>query len=62
MVRAPAYPLAQQLLQTLQDRGYRDTGPRRALAQVIATKDRHFAAEELRSELPQLGGQRSIAR
>lgn len=55
MARAPAYPLAQQLMQTLQDRGYRDTAPRRALTTVIAGKDKHFAAEELRSELPHLG-------
>ena len=55
MVRALGYPLAQQLMQALQDRGYRDTAPRRALVQVIAGKDRHFAAEELRSELPHLG-------
>ena len=55
MVRALGYPLAQQLMQALQDRGYRDTAPRRALVQVIAGKNRHFAAEELRNELPHLG-------
>ena len=55
MVRAPVYPLAQQLMQALQDKGYRDTAPRRALTTVIAGKERHFAAEELRSDLPHLG-------
>ena len=55
MVRALGYPLAQQLMQALQDRGYRDTAPRRALVHVIAGKNRHFAAEELRNELPHLG-------
>ena len=55
MVRTPVYPLAQQLMQALQDKGYRDTAPRRALTRVIAGKERHFAAEELRSELPHLG-------
>ena len=55
MIGVPAYPLAQQLVQTLQEKGYRDTAPRRALARVIASKERHFTAEELRSELPHLG-------
>ena len=55
MIRTPGYSLAQQLMQSLQERGYRDTAPRRALARVIAGKERHFAAEELRSELPTLG-------
>ena len=55
MIGVPAYPLAQQLVQTLQEKGYRDTAPRRALARVIASKERHFTAEELRNELPHLG-------
>ena len=55
MVRKRSNPLADQLLETLEDRGYRDTMPRRAVVQAIAGKDRHFTAEELREQLPGVG-------
>ena len=47
--------LAEQLLETLEERGYRSTSPRRAVAQVIANQDKHFTAEDLRGQLPLLG-------
>ena len=55
MVGKRTYALAEQLLQTLGERGYRDTAPRRAVAMAIASRDRHFTAEELREELPKVG-------
>ena len=48
-------PLAEQLLATLGERGYRSTGPRRAVAQAVASKKRHFTAEALHQELAFLG-------
>ena len=48
-------PLAEQLLETLEERGYRSTAPRRAVAQVVANQKRHFTAEALRQELPRMG-------
>ena len=48
-------PLAEQLLETLEERGYRSTAPRRAVAQAVANQERHFTAEALRQELPHLG-------
>ena len=47
--------LAEQLLDTLEQKGYRSTEPRRAMAQVIANQDKHFTAEDLRKQLPSLG-------
>ena len=47
--------LAEQLLETLEQQGYRSTSPRRAVAQVIANQDKHFTAEDLREQLPSLG-------
>ena len=47
--------LAEQLLDTLEEKGYRSTEPRRAMAQVIANQDKHFTAEDLRKQLPSLG-------
>ena len=47
--------LAEQLLETLEEQGYRSTSPRRAVAQVIANQDKHFTAEDLREQLPTLG-------
>ena len=44
--------LAEQLLDTLEQKGYRSTEPRRAMAQVIANQDKHFTAEDLRKQLP----------
>ena len=48
-------PLVTQLLDALEERGYRDTSPRRAVVQAIAKKDKHFTAEELREQLPGVG-------
>ena len=47
--------LAEQLLETLEERGYRSTSPRRAVAQAIANQDKPFTAEDLRGQLPALG-------
>ena len=47
--------LAEQLLETLEQQGYRSTSPRRAVAQVIANQDKHFTAEDLREQLPSWG-------
>ena len=47
--------LAEQLLETLDQQGYRSTSPRRAVAQVVANQDKHFTAEDLREQLPSLG-------
>ena len=55
MVGKHRHSLAQEMLDLLQERGYRDTAPRRALTQVIAGKGRHFGAEELCEDLPNLG-------
>ncbi len=55
MVRTRGNPLAEQLLETLEDRGFRDTLPRRAVVQAIAVTERHFTAEELREQLPGVG-------
>lgn len=42
-------------MQIIEDRGYRSTGPRQALVRTVAARDRHFTAEELNKELPQVG-------
>ena len=55
MVRTRAIPLAEQLLDTLGEQGYRSTSPRKAVAQAIAGKQGHFTAEQLRQELPEVG-------
>jgi Fe2+ or Zn2+ uptake regulation protein len=47
--------LAEQLLETMEQQGYRSTSPRRAVAQVIANQGKHFTAEDLREKLPSLG-------
>ena len=47
--------LGEQLLDILEERGYRSTSPRRAVAHAIATQERHFTAEELRERLPNVG-------
>ena len=55
MKRKSGYSKADQLWQIVEDRGYRSTEPRQALVRTVAAKDRHFSAEELRRELPQVG-------
>ncbi len=47
--------LADELLETLEERGYRSTSPRRAVADAIASQQRHFTAEWLREQLPWVG-------
>lgn len=54
-VRNRNYALADQLLETLEEQGHRDTEPRRKVVAAIARKNRHFTAEELRGELPGIG-------
>jgi Fur family ferric uptake transcriptional regulator len=54
-MRKRGLSLAEQLLDTLADRGYRSTSPRRAVANAIAAQERHFTAEELRGRLPWVG-------
>lgn len=47
--------LATQLLETLEERGHRSTSPRRAVVNAIAGQNKHFTAEELREQLPDVG-------
>ena len=47
--------MANQLMEALQDRGYRDTSPRQSVIRAVAGRDRHFTAEELREQLPGVG-------
>lgn len=55
MARTRSNPVADQLLETLEERGCRDTVPRRAVVQAIAGRERHFTAEELQDQLPGVG-------
>ena len=54
-MRKRGYSPADQVLDTLEERGYRSTSPRRAVAHAIAGQRRHFTAEELREQLPWVG-------
>ena len=54
-MRRRRYSKADQFMQIIEDRGYRSTEPRQSLVRTIATKERHFSAEELHRELPQIG-------
>lgn len=45
----------QQALQVLADHGYRMTSPRRAVVAAVLGKDRPFTAEQLVTELPDIG-------
>lgn len=54
-MRKRGISLAEQLMDTLGERGYRSTSPRRAVAYAIAAQQRHFTAEELRERLPWVG-------
>ena len=54
-MRRRGLSLAEQLLDTLEEKGYRSTSPRRAVANAIASQQRHFTAEELRERLPSVG-------
>ena len=55
MIRKRGYSLAEQLLESLGEQGYRSTSPRRAVLLAIAGQKRHFTAEELRQQLPRVG-------
>ena len=55
MIRTRGIPLAEQLLDTLGEQGYRSTSPRKAVAQAIVGKQGHFTAEQLHQELPKVG-------
>ena len=54
-MRSRSYSIAEQLIEALEEQGYRDTGPRRRVVEAIARKNRHFTAEELWEELPGIG-------
>ena len=54
--------VADQILEALEERGYRATEPRRALAALIGSQERHFTAETLRRELPLKHGRATIYR
>ncbi|MDP6548580.1 MAG: transcriptional repressor [Dehalococcoidia bacterium] len=54
-MRKRGFSLGEQLLDTLEEQGYRSTSPRRAVADAIAAQQRHFTAEELREQLPAVG-------
>ena len=43
------------LLAVLEDRGYRMTGPRRSVADLLDQKEEGFSTEEICSELPGVG-------
>lgn len=54
-MRKREYPLVTQFVEALAELGYRDTLPRRAVIGAIAQKERHFTAEELHEQLPEVG-------
>ena len=53
---------ADQILEALDERGFRSTAPRRALASAIGDQDRHFTAEGLRKQLPPSIGRATVYR
>ncbi|MBM3959452.1 MAG: transcriptional repressor [SAR202 cluster bacterium] len=55
MAQAPTEFTANTLLALLEDRGHRLTGPRRTVARAIAGRGAGFTAEELCSDLPNVG-------
>lgn len=54
--------VTEQILETLEERGYRSTSPRRALARAIAEQEHHFTAEGLRKHLPPSLGRATVYR
>ncbi len=48
-------PIVAHMLDALGEKGYRDTAPRRAIVQAVAQTERHFTAEDLRAQLPEVG-------
>lgn len=54
--------MSEKILEALDERGYRSTAPRRALAAAIGDQDRHFTAEGLRQQLPPKLGRATVYR
>ncbi len=54
--------VADKILDTLEERGFRCTAPRRALAAAIGDQERHFTAEGLRKQLPPSLGRATVYR
>ena len=54
--------VTEQILEALQDQGYRSTAPRRALAAAIGEQEHHFTAEDLRQKLPPQLGRATVYR
>ncbi len=54
--------VSEQILDTLEERGFRSTAPRRILATVIGDQERHFTAEGLRQQLPRRMGRATVYR
>ena len=52
----------EQILEALEERGYRSTAPRRVLAAAIGGQERHFTAEGLRQQLPPKLGRATVYR
>ncbi len=52
----------EQILDALDERGFRSTAPRRALAAAIGEQDHHFTAEGLRKQLPPSVGRATVYR
>ena len=51
-----------QILNALDERGYRSTSPRRALAVAIGEQEGHFSAEALRKKVPPSLGRATVYR
>ena len=54
--------VSEQILDTLEARGFRSTAPRRIMATVIGDQERHFTAEGLRQQLPRRMGRATVYR
>ena len=53
---------SEKILEALDERGYRSTAPRRALAAAIGEQEHHFTAEGLRTKLPPTLGRATVYR
>ena len=54
--------VTERILDTLEERGFRSTAPRRALALAIGEQEHHFTAEGLRQLLPPKFGRATVYR
>ena len=54
--------VSEKILEALDERGYRSTAPRRALAAAIGDQEKHFTAEGLRLQLPPQLGRATVYR